>query len=100
MTTAAEQKLMDIKFKLDMYYAAADTAENTLEKIQEVLKPNKDDLTKYVKVFKKEDWNEEISFALWWDFPIVEPPYVGDPLCDDFPDYKTHFTLLPPVQDI
>lgn len=40
MTTAAEQKLMDVKFKLDMYYAAADTAENTLEKIQDVLNPN------------------------------------------------------------
>lgn len=34
-----EQKLVDIKFILDMYNARADTTENTLEKIQEVLSP-------------------------------------------------------------
>lgn len=34
-----EQKLIDIKFILDMYNAGVDTAENTLEKIQEVLIP-------------------------------------------------------------
>jgi len=39
MTTADEQKLIDIKFKLDMYYSMADTAESTLEKIQDDLNP-------------------------------------------------------------
>lgn len=34
-----EQKLVDIKFILDMYNARSDTPESTLEKIQEVLIP-------------------------------------------------------------
>jgi hypothetical protein len=31
--------------------------------------------------------------ALWWRFPIAEPPYSGTPLDDDFPDYVTHWTM-------
>lgn len=53
-----EPKFIDIKFKLDMYYSIVDKAENTLEKIQDVLELNKADLTKYVKVLKIEDWHE------------------------------------------
>ncbi|WP_430596993.1 hypothetical protein [Enterococcus sp. DIV0174] len=34
-----EQKLVDIKFILDMYNARADTSESTLDKIQKVLIP-------------------------------------------------------------
>lgn len=37
--TKAEEILIDIKFILDMYSAEADTAENTLEKVREILKP-------------------------------------------------------------
>ena len=37
--TKAEETLIDIKFNLDMYSAEADTAENTLEKVREILKP-------------------------------------------------------------
>lgn len=40
MPTAVEEKLIDIKFKLDMYYSLADSPESTLEKIEEVIKPN------------------------------------------------------------
>lgn len=39
MPTAVEEKLIDIKFKLDMYYSLADSPESTLEKIEEVIKP-------------------------------------------------------------
>lgn len=39
MPTAVEEKLIDIKFKLDMYYSLADSPESTLEKIEDVIKP-------------------------------------------------------------
>jgi hypothetical protein len=42
-----------------------------------------------------DDWHEEDGGALWWKFPIVEPPYVGSPLSEDFPEYVTHWTPLP-----
>lgn len=44
------------------------------------------------------EWTEEDGDVLWWRFPVVEPPYVGSPLCEDFPDYLTHWTtiLVPP----
>ena len=38
------------------------------------------------------DWHEDIGDVLWWCFPVCEPPYVGSPLNDDFPDYCTHWT--------
>lgn len=37
--TKAEETLIDTKFILDMYSAGVDTAENTLEKVREILKP-------------------------------------------------------------
>lgn len=42
----------------------------------------------------KDSWCEEDGVVLWWKFPIVEPPYVGTPLDDDFPDYVTHWTVI------
>jgi hypothetical protein len=39
-------------------------------------------------------WNEEDGDVLWWAFPVVEPPYCGSPLADDFPDYVTHWTRI------
>lgn len=48
-----------------------------------------------------EEWDEEEGFCLWWFFPIQEPPYCGSPLCNDFPEYVTHFTkLILPLQEI
>lgn len=50
------------------------------------------------------EWHEDHGPALWWHFPIVEPPYVGTPLDDDWPvdyldskevDYCTHWTPIP-----
>lgn len=41
------------------------------------------------------EWNEGWGNVLWWRFPVTEPPYVGTPLDDDFPDYVTHWTQLP-----
>lgn len=38
MPTTTEEKLIDIKFKLDMYYSLADSPESTLEKIEAVIK--------------------------------------------------------------
>lgn len=43
-------------------------------------------------VYRRIEWNEDDGNVLWWKFPIVEPPYVGTPLCDGFPDYVTHWT--------
>lgn len=42
-----------------------------------------------------EDWHEDMGMQLWWMFPIAEPPYVGSPLCTDWPGYHTHFTPIP-----
>jgi hypothetical protein len=38
------------------------------------------------------EWNDDTGPVLWWKFPIEEPPYVGSPLCDDWPGYHTHWT--------
>jgi hypothetical protein len=39
-----------------------------------------------------EQWHEDLGPALWWKFPIEEPPYCGTPLDDDWPGYHTHWT--------
>jgi hypothetical protein len=39
-------------------------------------------------------WHEDIGTVLWWKLPVVEPPYVGSPLDEDFPDYVTCWTPL------
>lgn len=39
-------------------------------------------------------WSEEDGPVLWWKFPVEEPPYVGSPLDDDFPEYVTHWTAI------
>lgn len=47
------------------------------------------------------EWDEDMGPVLWWKFPIIEPPYVGSPLDDDFPPHVTHFTpiLLPEMPE-
>ena len=40
------------------------------------------------------EWHENVGPALWWVFPVVEPPYVGTPLDVDWPGYHTHWTSL------
>lgn len=39
-----------------------------------------------------DEWGEEDGDVLWWRFPIVEPPYCGSPLDDDWPGYHTHWS--------
>lgn len=67
MTTADEQKIIDIKFKLDMYYSMADTAESTLEKIQ-------DDLNPTVKLNENQqivlEWLKEAYKRTKWSSPF------------------------------
>lgn len=48
------------------------------------------------------DWHEDDGIVLWWKLPIDEPPYVGSPLCSDWPDeadwpegYYTHWQPIP-----
>lgn len=43
----------------------------------------------------RDAWGEDDGPAIWWLVPIQEPPYVGTPLDDDFPEYVTHWTRLP-----
>lgn len=45
-----------------------------------------------------EEWHEDYGDALWWKFPIEEPPYVGSPLDMAWPGYHTHWTLIPMPQ--
>src|SRR5690349_2602221 len=35
--------------------------------------------------FAFDAWHDDDGSVLWWHFPIQEPPYVGSPLCDDWP---------------
>lgn len=41
-----------------------------------------------------ENWHEDQGDCLWWKFPIEEPPYLGTPLDNDFPNYVTHYTKI------
>ena len=68
------------------------------------------------------EWHEDIGPAMWWRFPIDEPPYVGTPLdvgmpitvivqttpgknhashytVGGWPGYHTHWTPLPPMPE-
>lgn len=38
----------------------------------------------------RSEWTPEIGDALWWHFPIDEPPYVGSPLSSDWPEGEGH----------
>lgn len=42
-------------------------------------------------------YHEDFGFVLWWTRPVTEPPYVGSPLCDDWPGYHQWWTPLPPI---
>jgi hypothetical protein len=39
-----------------------------------------------------DEWHEDIGDVLWWQFPVVEPPYCGSPIASDWPSYHTHWT--------
>lgn len=42
-----------------------------------------------------DEWHEEYGEVMWWFGGMSEAPYVGSPLCDDWPGYHTHWTPLP-----
>lgn len=52
------------------------------------------DLGPNTEAQRLEDWHEDDGPALWWRFPLNEPPYCGHPNCDDWPGYHTHWTPL------
>lgn len=43
------------------------------------------------------EWHEDMGECLWYEFPIVEAPYVGSPLSEEWPGYHTHFTPIIPI---
>lgn len=53
----------------------------------------------YTTPRKRDDWDEGDGPVLWWRFPVCEPPYVGDPRDDDFPEYVTHWTPIFDVEE-
>lgn len=40
------------------------------------------------------EYHEDMGCALWFKYPIDEPPYVGDPNCCNWPGYHTYFIQL------
>ena len=46
------------------------------------------------KLMELDEWDEEYGDCLWWEFPVIQPPYLGNPLDVDFPSYVTHFTRI------
>lgn len=69
MPTTTEEKLIDIKFKLDMYYSLADSPESTLEKIEDVIKPkaNLNENQQIVLEWLKEQVSigNDLQYVLW-----------------------------------
>ena len=54
------------------------------------------------RLYKAEEWHEDMGDVLWWRLPVEEPPYVGSPLDMDWRSdpygtapYYTHFEKLP-----
>ena len=41
-----------------------------------------------------EEWGEDYGDVLWWKFPIEEPPYVGSPLDEKWPEDHTHWNPI------
>lgn len=41
-----------------------------------------------------DEWREDDGPALWWRFPVEEPPYSGTPLDAEWPGYHTHWTVI------
>lgn len=46
-------------------------------------------------LYLADDWDEDFGDVLWWKLPVDEPPYIGSPLCCDWPGYHTHWSKLP-----
>ena len=48
-----------------------------------------------------EEWHEDDGPVIWWRWEdgawLGEPPWIGTPLCDDWPGYHTHWTPMVPL---
>ena len=53
-----------------------------------------DQIKELLKLRPEAEYHEDMGSVIWWKFPIVEPPYVGSPLDEDWPNYHTHFTRI------
>lgn len=42
----------------------------------------------------RSEWHEDYGDVVWWVLPVQEAPYLGSPLCDDWPGYHTHWTRI------
>lgn len=51
----------------------------------------------YLEVKPIEEWHEDDGYVLFWTLPGDDPPYIGSPLCSDFPAGCTHWTRIPPM---
>lgn len=64
-----------------------------LKRVKELSKIERESIDKRLPL-SLGSWHEDDGPVMWWRFPINEPPYVGTPLDDDFPDYVTHWTRV------
>ena len=85
-----EQKLVDIKFILDMYGAGVDAAENTLEKIQEVLIPKMHLNDNQQIVF---EWIEEYYAKSQWPFPFYVLKHAANDMPANIFGFYDDFTM-------
>ena len=54
------------------------------------------EVAELLRLHPRDEYDEDRDgFVLWWRVPINEPPFVGTPYFDDFPEHTTHWTRLP-----
>ena len=81
----------DVWEQIDPMPMARDWAEKRARWLSDVLEHA---ATPTPEAMPLDDWSERDGPALWWRFPIEEPPYAGTPLDDDFPRHVTHWTRI------
>jgi hypothetical protein len=81
---------VDKVYGLGNVYPDVDTV---CDSIREIIR-ERDSYVDRLLTRERESWHEEDGVVLWWTLPLNEPPYVGTPLDDDFPEYVTHWTPL------
>lgn len=106
----AQKELADYRLRiaraLGMYYSAEGHAEAPCSHDEAVnaIECMKRDAANFFEEYRLpkqlDEWHEDDGAALWWKFPVTEPPYCGTPLDDDFPDYVTHWTRITPPEEV
>lgn len=54
-------------------------------------------------VHHQSEWQDDDGTVLWWLMPVCQPPYLGDPTCNDWPFHdgeELYWTRLPNVNKI